>query len=58
MRYAEIILANEIYVTQSKAADGTVRPKALSISSADSTLQIVKERQPISRSNRSAHSMR
>jgi hypothetical protein len=32
-------------------ADGTVHPKVLSISNADSTLQIVKEQQPTLRSN-------
>jgi len=34
-------------VTQSNVVDGTVRHEALSVNNADSTLQIVKERQPI-----------
>jgi hypothetical protein len=34
-------------VTQSNIADGTVRHETLSVSNADSTLQIFKERQPI-----------
>jgi len=34
-------------VTQSNVASGTVRHEALSADNADSTLRIVKERQPI-----------
>ena len=34
-------------MTQSNVVDGTVRHEALSVDNADSTLQIVKERQPI-----------
>jgi hypothetical protein len=34
-------------VTQSNIVDGAVRREALSVNNADSTLQIVKERQPI-----------
>jgi hypothetical protein len=38
-------------VTQSNIADGTVQIVLLSVSNADSTLRIVKERQPIMQSD-------
>jgi hypothetical protein len=48
----------EVLVTQSNIADGTVQITLLSVSNADSTLQIVKERQPIVRSDSKTASRR